>query len=70
MSEIARRLTGLSGRELIETDFATTLSGKSITCPDGARVRQSVRVALGIMTGPEDLNEYRKKLANLPRSLR
>lgn len=70
MSEIARRLTGLSGRELFEADFATTLSGKNITCPDGARVRQSVRVALGIMTGPEDLNEDRKKLAKLPRALR
>lgn len=70
MSEIARRLTGLSGRELFESDFATTMSGKNITCPDGARVRQSVRVALGMMTGPEDLNEKRSKLSNLPRALR
>lgn len=71
MSRIARRITGLSEKELFETDFRSTNTVADVSYPYGVEVRQSVRVYAGMITGPGDLNEERKKLRNyIPLALR
>lgn len=62
MSKIAQRITGLSEKELFEVDFRSTNSASDAWYPDGVEARQSVRVYSGMIIGPEDLNEERKKL--------
>lgn len=71
MSNIAQRITGLSEKDLIEIDFSTSNSTVDLWFPDGVKVRQSVRVYAGMIIGPADLNEERKKLKEyIPPALR
>lgn len=71
MSKIAQRITGLSAKELFDADFRSTNTVKDVCYPLGVEVRQSVRVYAGMIIGPGDLNEERKKLIkNTPPSLR
>lgn len=66
MSAIARRLTGMTEKELREYNFPSV---KSIRDVFGA-THKDVRIFAGLIIGPEDLDKKRKELRNnIPKAL-
>lgn len=70
MGDILLQLAGMTATEIVEADVPSIRSAKGVVAAPGARVRQNIRAAAGMLVGPEDLNEARRKLANhTPRAL-
>ncbi len=70
MSAIARRLTGMTASQLREYEFRGVYSTNDIFKPRSINLRQNVRLAAGAMVGVNDLNQARRRLAQLtPKSL-
>lgn len=61
MSDIARRLTGMSESELQEYEPTTPLSRRDIQPIDTLKIR-NVRLAAGLVAFPADLEPVRKYL--------
>ncbi len=68
MSEIAKRITGMTDKELRECDFSTDTSKRIYV---GVSAFRDIRIAGGLYITQEDLNEERKKLRkHTPKALR
>ncbi|SJZ36051.1 hypothetical protein SAMN02745119_00238 [Trichlorobacter thiogenes] len=71
MSNIAKRLTGLSEKELFGTNFRSAYNSDDACCPHGILVRQSTRCYADYLVGTGDLNAKREKLRqHTPKALR
>jgi len=67
MSEVARKLLGMTDAQIHNADFRTSRSSKDI---DTRNAWGDVRVVSGRIVSPEDLNPLRKKLRRRPKALR
>lgn len=68
MSEIARRLTGMTEKELWEYNFPSINSIEEVSGTEHCR---DPRIYAGLIIGPGDLNEERERLRNnIPKALK
>jgi hypothetical protein len=70
MSNIARRLTGLTESQLREYDFPRVDSKEQVFKPRNVCLRSNVRLESGMIVGISDLDSDRKRLSESePKSL-
>ena len=68
MSEIARRLTGMSEKDFFEYNFTSINSIEEVF---GIKHCRDPRIYAGLIIGPGDLNKEREWLMNnIPKALR
>jgi hypothetical protein len=70
MSNIARRLTGLTKSQLHEYNVPSVASKKNVFKSRCTNLRQNVRLAGGLIVGTNDLDNMRDRLKkSTPKSL-
>jgi hypothetical protein len=68
---LAERLTGMDERAIWSTDLPNVRTSKGVIYPKNVSVRQNIRAYVGLIVGPEDLNNKRQELLkNIPPALK
>lgn len=68
---LAERLTGMNDKDIFSSDLPNVRTSRGVVYPKNVSVRQNIRAYVGLIVGPEDLNNKRRELLkNIPPALK